>query len=181
MATIILFVVNLFVILCFFISHNCDSNLKKNFVVGVELPQTLKSEEKILSSIKQFKITNAVIFLVFAFSFLAGFFVKNPTVSIIILISIVVLASIVNITLYGVLNRKLKTIKKDAGFDTKEDDFWIWGMFYNNPNDNNITVKSRYGVNTAFNLGTKTGKSIFAVTVSALIVVAVFIIILLVR
>ena len=181
MVTIILLAVNLFVILCFFISQNCDSNLKKSIVLGVELPDSFKSEEKVLSLTKQFKIINCVVFLIFAFLSVMGFFIKNPTLKTILLISIVVLAAAAYMLIYGIFNKKLKALKKSAGLDTKGDDCWIWGMFYNNPNDNNLTVKSRYGVNTAFNLGNKTGQFVFWAVLIAVIAVAVFVIALLVR
>ena len=180
MASIILFIINMFVILCFFISQNCDSNLKKSIVLGVELPDSFKSEEKVLSLTKQFKITNCVVFLIFVFLSVLGFFIKNPTIKTILLISIVVLAAASYMIIYGIYNKKLKALKKSAGLDTKGDDCWIWGMFYNNHDDSNVTVKSRYGINSAFNLGNKTGKFVFWTVFIAVIVAAVFVIGLLV-
>ena len=39
-----------------------------------------------------------------------------------------------------------------------EDDKWIWGLFYYNPNDSRIMINNRVGVNSTFNLARPAGK-----------------------
>ncbi len=39
-----------------------------------------------------------------------------------------------------------------------EDDYWIWGLFYDNPNDSHLIVNSRIGINTTVNLAKPAGK-----------------------
>ena len=60
----------------------------------------------------------------------------------------------------------------DSGKDfyVDEDDQWIWGMFYYNPNDKRLVVNNRTGVNTTFNMA-KRGAQIF-MGLTALIMLA---------
>ena len=54
-----------------------------------------------------------------------------------------------------------------------EDDYWIGGMFYYNPNDSHWIVNSRVGIGTTFNLARKSGKIIYGITVIILISVII--------
>ncbi len=57
--------------------------------------------------------------------------------------------------------RKLQeslTLESGKDYYVDEDDYWIWGMFYYNPNDSHIMINQRVGVSSTFNLATKTGK-----------------------
>ena len=51
-----------------------------------------------------------------------------------------------------------------------EDDYWIWGLFYNNPNDNHFFVNARIGMNMSLNLA-KPGAKVLML-ICALLVVA---------
>ena len=53
---------------------------------------------------------------------------------------------------------KLTDVNTDDYID--EDEHWIWGMFYNNPNDRHLTVNDRTGMNMSFNLARPAGKVI---------------------
>jgi uncharacterized membrane protein len=44
---------------------------------------------------------------------------------------------------------------------TDDDEYWINGTTYNNPNDRSVMVPKRLGIGTTINMGTKTGKSIY--------------------
>lgn len=44
---------------------------------------------------------------------------------------------------------------------TDDDEYWINGTTYNNPNDRSVMVPKRLGIGTTINIGTKTGKSIY--------------------
>ncbi len=51
-----------------------------------------------------------------------------------------------------------------------EDDYWIFGMFYYNPNDKRVMIPDRVGTNTTVNMATKVGKSLMIL--SAVIILA---------
>ena len=49
-----------------------------------------------------------------------------------------------------------------------EDDKWIWGMFYYDPNDSHLVVNARVGINTTVNLARPAGKVIIILTAALL-------------
>lgn len=53
-------------------------------------------------------------------------------------------------------------ITKDSGRDwyVDDDEYWIYGMFYYNPNDNHTMINSRIGVSTTVNMAKPIGKVI---------------------
>ncbi len=53
---------------------------------------------------------------------------------------------------------KLTDVSNDDYID--EDEHWIWGIFYNNPNDFHLTVNDRTDMNMSFNLAKPAGKII---------------------
>ena len=44
------------------------------------------------------------------------------------------------------------------GFYVDEDDYWLWGMFYYNPNDSRLIINARVGMNTTINLAKRSGQ-----------------------
>lgn len=69
--------------------------------------------------------------------------------------------------------RKIQEVlTRDSGRDfyVDEDDRWIWGMFYYNPDDKKLIVNNRTGMNISFNLAKTAGKAIMLFT--ALILLA---------
>lgn len=55
-----------------------------------------------------------------------------------------------------------------------EDDLWVWGMFYNNPNDRHLFINDRTGSGMGVNIGRPAGKAFMAVTAALLVGVIVF-------
>lgn len=49
-------------------------------------------------------------------------------------------------------------------FYVDEDDCWIWGMFYYNPNDSRLVINSRVGMNSTINLAKRSGQVIMGIT-----------------
>lgn len=54
-----------------------------------------------------------------------------------------------------------------------EDELWIWGMFYNNPNDRHIFINDRTGSGMGVNFGRPAGKVFIALTGAILVGVIV--------
>lgn len=50
--------------------------------------------------------------------------------------------------------------RMDLAAAEDDDDCWLWGMFYYNPNDRKATVEKRIGVGTTVNLATPAGKGL---------------------
>lgn len=68
--------------------------------------------------------------------------------------------------------RKLQeqlTAQCGTEFYIDEDDYWIWGQFYYNPNDSRLIINNRTGVNTTINLAKRSGQVFMAITVLLLL------------
>ena len=67
----------------------------------------------------------------------------------------------------GAVNQK--SIEKRYARDTNlelldDDDYWVFGMFYNNPNDTRLNVEKRFGYGGTINIAHPAGKVILAIT-----------------
>ena len=55
----------------------------------------------------------------------------------------------------------------------EQDDYWFWGLFYNNPNDPAVLVAKRHGIGWTINIGSPKGKLItFATLILIIIAIA---------
>ncbi|MCR5628493.1 DUF5808 domain-containing protein [Eubacterium sp.] len=68
------------------------------------------------------------------------------------------------IGIYVLRDSKINSIyKKETSIEVDDDDYWIYGMFYYNPNDKRINVEKRNGFGTTVNFGTTVGKIVLFV------------------
>ena len=66
--------------------------------------------------------------------------------------------------IYVLRDSKINSIyKKETNIEVDDDDYWIYGMFYFNPNDKRINVEKRNGFGTTVNFGTTVGKIVLFV------------------
>ncbi|MBR4429692.1 MAG: hypothetical protein IKS75_00160 [Clostridiales bacterium] len=80
-----------------------------------------------------------------------------------VLVYTVIIMVIVGI---GVFNQK--SIEKRYARDTElelldDDDYWVFGMFYNNPNDTRLNVEKRFGYGGTINVAHPAGKVILVI------------------
>ena len=73
-----------------------------------------------------------------------------------------------------------KAIEKRYARDTElelldDDDYWVFGMFYNNPNDTRLNVEKRFGYGGTINIAHPAGKIIMAITFLLLIGTLIFV------
>ena len=78
----------------------------------------------------------------------------------------------------GAVNQK--SIEKRYARDTNlelldDDDYWVFGMFYNNPNDTRLNVEKRFGYGGTINIAHPAGKVILAVIILLLIGTIIFV------
>lgn len=66
------------------------------------------------------------------------------------------------------------TAESGRDFYVDEDDKWIWGMFYYNPNDESFVVNARVGINTTVNMARKPGKILMGFTAVVLLLMPLF-------
>ena len=66
------------------------------------------------------------------------------------------------------VRRVQERLTRDEPGCVDEDDLWVWGMFYNNPNDRHLFVNDRTGSGMGVNIGRPAGKAFMAVTAAIL-------------
>ena len=92
---------------------------------------------------------------------------------------IVYIVMIMTIVIIGVINQKAveKRYERDTDLELQDDDdFWILGMFYYNPNDTRLNVEKRFGYGGTVNIAHPAGKVIMIVIALMLIAAIIFII-----
>ena len=69
------------------------------------------------------------------------------------------------------LRRLQEKLTADSGRDyyVDEDDKWLWGMFYYDPNDSRLVINARVGLNTTVNLARPVGKVLMAAVAALLL------------
>ncbi len=106
-----------------------------------------------------------------AISFSGIIFPGSPTAALIMIVAVsaIVCAAVINIEFKV---RKIQE-KLTAGSGTSgivdEDDKWIWGMFYYNPNDSHLFINERTGNNVTINLARTAGKVIAGLTAAIML------------
>ncbi len=63
------------------------------------------------------------------------------------------------------------TVESGKAWYADEDDKWIWGLFYYNPNDSRTIINTRVGINSTFNLARSAGKFFAGLTVILLLLI----------
>ena len=66
------------------------------------------------------------------------------------------------------VRRVQERLTRDEPGYVDEDDLWVWGMFYNNPNDRHLFINDRTGSGMGVNIGRPAGKAFMAVTAAML-------------
>ena len=67
------------------------------------------------------------------------------------------------------VRRVQERLTRDEPGYVDEDDLWVWGMFYNNPNDRHLFVNDRTGSGMGVNIGRPAGKAFMAVTAAIIV------------
>ncbi|PHV70930.1 hypothetical protein CS063_07880 [Sporanaerobium hydrogeniformans] len=105
--------------------------------------------------------------LMFASIAFATFTASAMSKPIMLIFGALLLAGVL-LMLYGTFkyNRKRSpktSEEEDFSYAPEDDDnYWVWGSFYNNPNDPSLFVEKRYGVGWTVNIGNKKGKWLLA-------------------
>ena len=87
---------------------------------------------------------------------------------------VLVYSLVISLALLGIefrvrrLQEKL-TANSGCGFYADEDEHWIWGMLYYNPNDSHLLVNARVGINTTVNLARRSGQIMVALALALLL------------
>ena len=95
------------------------------------------------------------------------------------LVAMVVLSVLFVVLAVGLefhLRHQQEYLTAQSGQDSyvDEDEKWIWGMFYYDPNDTHLVVNARIGMNTTVNLAKKSGRVIVGATSVLMLLMPLF-------
>lgn len=162
-AFLIVAILNLgLIILLFYMDKVFNKNKLKTYSTDSEINFILNKTEKQMFSIYFLinAIVESLIVLVFylaLFEYIDLKFLNVIVVSTLLLSSIVALGFIYIKKKINDLDEELSSKNKDSEIIVDDDDYWIDGIYYYNPNDSSKMVSSRFGYSMTYNLATKHG------------------------
>lgn len=150
------------ILLMFYIAKIFNKNKLKTYSTDSKINFILNKTEKRMVSI-YFLINAIVESLIILVFYLIFFEYIDIEFFNIIIISTVVLSSIVALGFIYIkkkineLDEELSSKNKSSEIIVDDDDCWIDGIYYYNPNDSSKIVSSRFGYNMTYNIATKHG------------------------
>ena len=150
------------ILLMFYIAKIFNKNKLKTYSTDSEINFILNKTEKRMVSIYFLinAIVESLIILVFyltLFDYIDIKFFNIIIISTVVLSSIVVLGFIYIKKKINDLDEELTSKNKNSEIIVDDDDYWIDGIYYYNPNDSSKIVSSRFGYNMTYNIATKHG------------------------
>ena len=90
----------------------------------------------------------------------------HPVWGLVVMVALTVLFLVLAVGLEFHLRHQQETLTARSGqtYYVDEDEKWIWGMFYYDPNDTHLVVNNRIGMNTTVNLAKKSGRIMMGAT-----------------
>ena len=150
------------ILLMFYIAKIFNKNKLKTYSTDSKINFILNKTEKRMVSIYFLinAIVESLIILVFyltLFDYIDIKFFNIIIISTVVLSSIVVLGFIYIKKRINDLDEELTSKNKNSEIIVDDDDCWIDGIYYYNPNDSSKIVSSRFGYNMTYNIATKHG------------------------
>lgn len=150
------------ILLLFYIAKIFNKNKLKTYSTNSEINFILNKTEKRMVSI--YFLINAIVesliifvlYLIF-FEYIDIEFFNIIVISTLVLSSIVALGFIYIKKRINDLDEELTSKNKISEIIVDDDDYWIDGIYYYNPNDSSKIVSSRFGYNMTYNMATKYG------------------------
>lgn len=148
------------ILLMFYIAKIFNKNKLKTYSTDSKINFILNKTEKRMVSIYFLinAIVESLIILVFyltLFDYIDIKFFNIIIISTVVLSSIVVLGFIYIKKRINDLDEELTSKNKNSEIIVDDDDCWIDGIYYYNPNDSSKIVSSRFGYNMTYNIATK--------------------------
>ena len=100
----------------------------------------------------------------------------QPLWGLLLMLALTVVFLVLAVGLEFHLRHQQERLTAQSGQDyyVDEDEKWIWGMFYYDPNDTHLVVNARIGMNTTVNLAKKSGRVILGATAVLLLLMPLF-------
>ena len=101
---------------------------------------------------------------------------SHPVWGLVVMLALTVLFLVLAVGLEFHLRHQQERLTAQSGqtYYVDEDEKWIWGMFYYDPNDTHLVVNNRIGMNTTVNLAKKSGRVIMGATAVLLLLMPLF-------
>lgn len=162
-----------------------ERNPGENEIFSVTIPDEVMENEEIRQVRKKYGMSISLSGIVLAVLPAAMFLVGWTTVQVLIWMILFILIPVLSYFPYWRANRALKILKEKNNYMEKApnlteiDDMWKWGIFYYNPQDENLTTEKKVGVGTCVNHARKRGKVLTVAAwaaIAALLVLGIFLI-----
>lgn len=100
----------------------------------------------------------------------------HPVWGLLVILALSALFVVLAVGLEFHVRHQQERLTAQSGRDTyvDEDEKWIWGMFYYDPNDTHLMVNNRIGMNTTVNLAKKSGRVIMGATAVLMLLMPLF-------
>ena len=120
---------------------------------------------RVLTQIRHYnwsKIWIVASWLTIPLSFSGLLFISHPALALTLIFLVTAVICVEAVAIEVKLRKMQEKLTKGSGVGAivDEDDKWIGGMIYYNPNDSRLIVNERVGMNTTFNLARTSGKVI---------------------
>ena len=101
---------------------------------------------------------------------------SHPVWGLVVMLALTVLFLVLAVGLEFHLRHQQERLTAQSGqtYYVDEDEKWIWGMFYYDPNDTHLVVNNRIGMNTTVNLAKKSGRVIMGATAVLMLLMPLF-------
>ena len=125
---------------------------------------------KVLSQIRKYnwgKMWLLISYAMAIYALLASLSLYNPVISIALITLLTVIICVYSYRIEMNTRHLQEKLTKDSGkqWYVDDDDKWLFGILYNNPNDSRTIINNRIGVNSTINIATPLGKLLMGFTV----------------
>ncbi len=149
-----------------------EANPKNRIILEVTLPLELRYGETVAQLLQKFKKTELIIMLTLVAVAIPSVLIKDIITAVSVWCIWLTFCIILPYIPYVNCNKQLMQLKKEYSSTTyDEDDFYLWGIFYNNPKDKRLFVNYRTGSNSTVNIANLGGKIIAGIIVLMIAIV----------
>ena len=176
--------INLFLLGCIYLflpiiyfQFRNNAKPKRGMILSVTLPTHGQEDREVLDYCSRFRKKLTALFWCLTAALLPFIFVPFFSVSLMAGFVWMDAAMVAIFWFYGKEHAGMKALKQRRGWRTAadtssiedNDDFWIWGQFYCNPNDRRTLVPDRTGMNLSTNFAKSGVKVLYAICILLLL------------
>lgn len=138
---------------------------KRGYLLGVSLLEKDKEDNDVQVIARHCRCSLLLLSVPFTLVLIPMYFLSYVSVYTFCWMLWVLLAMVVPSLVFRRYYRRLKKLKQTRGWTSDlEERFWLWGMFYYNPEDPKNIVPKRVGVGTTMNMARRPAKALMIFT-----------------